>query len=253
MLDYEFVARLPFIKATWLMAPELIPACAVRRGESDMMRYPGIKEDVYTAGFKPDPGFRSQFGLTEHDLVVTLRPPASEAHYHNPESELLLQAVIKKLAADPAVTVIVVPRNGRQANAIRSGWPDLLQSGKMMIPVKAVDGLNLIWHSDLVISGGGTMNREAAALGVPVYSIFRGPIGAIDTHLAQEERLVLLETVEDVHRKLKVQWRKRSLDGVPAAQPALQAVVENILAALDCGTPNPVRSGSRKLVVGSAQ
>lgn len=253
ILDYEFVARLPFIKATWLMAPELIPASAIQRDESDVMRYPGIKEDVYSAGFRPEPDFRNQFGLTEENLVVTLRPPASEAHYHNPASEPLLQAVIEKLAADPAVKIILVPRNNRQSNTIRSSWPNLLQNGKMIIPTRAVDGLNLIWHSDLVVSGGGTMNREAAALGVPVYSIFRGQIGAVDTHLAREGRLVLLETVEDIHVKLNVKRRKRSLEGVPAAQPALQAVVENILAALDDGKPKPVRSSTQKLVIGSAQ
>ena len=253
MLDYEFVARVPFVKATWLMAPTLIPASAIRRNETDVMRYPGIKEDVYTAGFKPDPGFRSQFGLSEEDLIVTLRPPASEAHYHNPASEILLHAVIEVLMAHSAVRVLVVPRNSRQASGIRSSWPDLLQNGKMIIPAKAVDGLNLIWHSDLVISGGGTMNREAAALGVPVYSIFRGQIGAVDAHLSREGRLVLLETVEDVRTKLTIERRKRSSDDIPAAQPALQAVVENILAALNSGKANPVASTAKKLVVGATQ
>jgi predicted glycosyltransferase len=47
--------------------------------------------------------------------------------------------------------------------------------------------LNLIWYSDLVISGGGTMNREAAALGVPVYSIFLGKSGAVDRYLSSTE------------------------------------------------------------------
>ena len=65
-----------------------------------------------------------------------------------------------------------------------------------------VDGLNLVWHSDFVISGGGTMNREAAALGVPVYSIFRGKLGAVDRYLAQHHRLILIESVEDVRAKI---------------------------------------------------
>ena len=72
----------------------------------------------------------------------------------------------------------------------------------MRVPERVVDGLNLIWHSDLVISGGGTMNREAAALGVPVYSVFRGKIGAVDQYLSRHGRLVLLERAEDVRTRI---------------------------------------------------
>jgi predicted glycosyltransferase len=253
MLDYEFVARIPFVKPTWLMAPELIPASAVRRNERELMRYPGIKEDVYTVGFRPDLAFRDELGLKEDDLVVTLRPPASEAHYHNDASEILLQEVIEVLNANPSVKVIVVPRNGRQREVIRRTWRDLVDSGKLMMPVKALDGLNLIWHSDLVISGGGTMNREAAALGVPVYSIFRGQIGAVDKHLAQQGRLILLETVDDVRSKLNVKRREKSLDAGSGAQLALQTVVDNIVSALTFRRAKPASVEADKPVMGTVR
>src|SRR5947199_9405367 len=103
----------------------------------------------------------------------------------------------------------------------------------MRIPEHIVDGLNLIWYSDLVISGGGTMNREAAALGVPVYSIFRGKIGAVDRYLSSTGRLVLIESVEDLHAKIQVIRRNRlampeRVDGI-----TLKSIVEQIVAITD--------------------
>ena len=120
---------------------------------------------------------------------------------------------------------------------MRHSWPDLFASRKMFVPNEVVDGLNLIWHSDLVISGGGTMNREAAALGVPVYSIFRGHIGAVDRYLATAGRLVLLESVQDVRQKILIRQRKRG--GIPdsVVGGALSAIVDNIVKIMDAGCP----------------
>ena len=92
----------------------------------------------------------------------------------------------------------------------RKTWSHLCSSKKIQIPDHVVDGLNLIWYSDLVISGGGTMNREAAALGVPVYSIFRGKIGAVDRYLSENGRLTLIESVDDLRTKIHVTRRDKS-------------------------------------------
>src|SRR5438093_5763560 len=105
--------------------------------------------------------------------------------------------------------MVLLPRSKRQDASMRQLWPELISSGKIRIPEHVVDGLNLIWFSDLVISGGGTMNREAASLGVPVYSIFRGRIGAVDRYLGATGRLVLLESEEDVQTKVRVVRRER--------------------------------------------
>jgi predicted glycosyltransferase len=141
--------------------------------------------------------------------VVTVRPPATEAHYHNPESEGLFDAVMKRAYQTADVRVVLLPRNRAQGERIRVDHPEWFKDGKTVIPGSALDGMNLIWHSDLVVSGGGTMNREAAALGVPVYSIFRGTIGAVDLHLKSEGRLVLLESLNDVQEKLKFTRKPR--------------------------------------------
>ena len=115
--------------------------------------------------------------------------------------------------------MVLLPRNESQGRALRLGHPDWFRNGKTLIPSRAVDGLNLLWHSDLVVSGGGTMNREAAALGVPVYSIFRGKIGAVDRRLEQEGRLVLIRTSAEV--QTKIPFRRREKNGYRSFEPRL--------------------------------
>src|SRR5258706_15207527 len=98
----------------------------------------------------------------------------------------------------------------------------------MRIPEKIVDGLSLIWYSDPVVSGGGTMNREAAALGVPVYSIFRGKSGAVDRHLQKEGKMVLIETSADVQNKVLLQRRDRNAAANGGARSALSDIVREV-------------------------
>jgi hypothetical protein len=93
--------------------------------------------------------------------------------------------------------------------------------------------LNLIWHSDLVVSGGGTMNREAAALGVPAFSIFRGPLAAVDRHLEAQGRLVLLSSVAEVLQRLDPRPRPRTAWVPPASRPACAQIVATIADILD--------------------
>ena len=93
-----------------------------------------------------------------------------------------------RLTGTRGAKAVLLPRNKSQEAEIRTQWPQWFESSRVVIPREAVDGLNLLWHSDLVVSGGGTMNREAAALAVPVYSIFRGKTGAVDRRLASEGR-----------------------------------------------------------------
>jgi len=94
----------------------------------------------------------------------------------------------------------------------------------------------------LVISGGGTMNREAAALGVPVYSVFRGKIGAVDNYLARRGRLVLLETVEDVHTKIVIARRKRPAGPEKQSESILNDIVAHITSVMDPKQP-PIDRG----------
>jgi predicted glycosyltransferase len=233
ILDYEFAKHLVFFRPAWVIAPEVIPSSAIHYDKRRVLRYPGIKEDVYVPGFKPDPSIKAQLGLNGDSVVVTVRPPASEAHYHNPQSDELFDAAIEFLGRAPNTKIVLLPRNGRQETSVRRAWPNLFSTRKIIIPEHAIDGLNLMWHSDLVISGGGTMNREAAALGVPVYSIFRGRIGAVDRYLADTGRLVLLQSPEDVRTKLILDRRPQPLKPRQANSDTLRAIVDDIAEVVE--------------------
>ena len=234
IVDYEFAKIWMFVRPDWVMTPAMIPNEAINLESNCILKYPGIKEDVYVPSFQPDDRIRKELGISDREVLVTMRPPATEAHYHNPHSDALFQATVSYLAQMSATRMVVLPRTEKQAQKIRIEWAELCKSRKLIIPDQVVDGLNLIWNSDLVISGGGTMNREAAALGVPVYSIFRGKIGAVDRFLAESGRMVLLESEGDLAKKLHVCQRRRGAYGAQE-QTTLDAVVRQIAALADFG------------------
>ncbi len=229
LTDYEFVAKVPTIRPTWMMVPSVIPDANLSLHGGRVMKYPGLKEDVYLSRFRPDSSLRRRLGITQEDVLVVVRPPATEAHYHNPESEALLTAALERIVNTPGTRGLLLPRNKRQETELRSAWSVSLADGLLHIPENVEDGLNLVWNSDLVISGGGTMNREAAAMGVPVYSIFRGKIGAVDRYLADQGRMVLLETEEDVRTKVRLEHRPRLANDTQNNVPALETIVQNIV------------------------
>jgi predicted glycosyltransferase len=238
MFDYEHAKWASFSRKAWAMIPEVLPEQGIAgRGirKDRILKYPGIKEDVYAPFFKPDSAIKTQLGLRDNDIIVTLRPPATEAHYHNRESEILLEAVFNVVRQQSNTRVVLLPRTEGQERELRKSWAGLFAERKVIVPVHVVDGMDLIWFSDLVISGGGTMNREAAALGVPVYSIFRGKIGAVDQYLADSGRLRLLKTVEDVHNCIAFEKRPQHTNASHSSQSyaTLNVVVDNIVRVLE--------------------
>ncbi len=214
MTDYEHVfLGVANRLATRLFFPSAIPArVLLDRGvpRSKIFAYPGLKEDAYVHRFRPDSAGFGRLKIPQESVIVTLRAPSFSAHYRNPESETLFYRVAEALLKHRGVTVLFLPRSIEEASDLRqrvSGLP-----GRLIVPDRAVDGLNWIWHSDLVVGGGGTMNREAAALGVPVYSIFRGQSGAVDRHLNRVGRLVFIENESEIGR-IRIEKRIRRAAG----------------------------------------
>jgi uncharacterized protein len=196
--------------------------------DDHIRKYTGIKENIYSWKFRPDPALIQELGITSSDLIITVRPPATEAHYHNPQSEKLFERFMDRACQNPDTRVVLLPRNWKQGQFIRSHWPDWFKNDVTIIPPGAVDGLNLLWHSDLVVSGGGTMNREAAALGVPVYSIFRGKIGAVDRYLREQRRLVLVDSNECVDQDILLVKRERRAVSEVTSKRTLDDIVNTI-------------------------
>jgi predicted glycosyltransferase len=200
LMDYEYqpANHLAFRLTSRIIVPASFPAKRLRRyGASvgKVRRYHGTKEDVYLADFQPDPAFASQLyelGVHPDNVLVLTRPPARNALYHRFENKLFDEALSQFLAREN-VQVILLPRNDTQRAMYGS-----MASDRLIIPLKPVDGANLIAASDLVISAGGTINREAAALGVPVASIYAGTWAAVDEELVREGRLKRIATSTDL-------------------------------------------------------
>ena len=237
IMDYEHAQTPLLLRPRWEIVPEVMMQARLHCKSRERVRaYNGIKEDVYAPQFKPDPGLAKELGLNSKDIIITVRPPANEAHYHNPESEAFFNEFMNRVHATHGVKAVLLPRNKSQETQIRARNPEWFKSGKVVIPARAVDGLNLLWHSDLVVSGGGTMNREAAALGIPVYSIFRGKIGAVDRQLAKEGRLLMIEKLSDIHQKIKLERRAHDQIKQIAKRNALDEILHHLQEILkkDC-------------------
>jgi predicted glycosyltransferase len=206
LMDYEHqpANHLAFRLASRIIVPRAFPEAALSRfgaSATKVRRYDGIKEDVYLADFQSAPEFEGQLrelGINVSDVLVTVRPPASEALYHRFENELFDQ-LLDRLSATPSTKIVLLPRNDGQRKTYSAR-----ASSQLILPPGPIAGGNLIASSDLVVSGGGTMNREAAALGIPAASIYSGEWAAIDEELVKEGRLRRISTPEDV-RDLPIQ------------------------------------------------
>jgi predicted glycosyltransferase len=193
--------------------------------------------------FRPDPGLPKALGINPEDVVVTLRPPATYAHYHNRQSEELMAAAIRFVLRKPEVSLIFLPRTLTQKEEAVELSREY--DGRIIVPPMVLDGLNVVWNSDLVISGGGTMNREAAALGVPVYSIFRGPICSVDRYLESEGRLVFITSTKDLD-KIPLEKRKRTLPRSDRSFSLARFLAQKIIAtAQEPSSPHPRPWGSK--------
>jgi uncharacterized protein len=210
MSDYEHGKEVPFMPPAWEIVPQIIPSSSLHAPNERIRKYSGLKENVYLSEFIADSGAIKDLGIDETNIIITIRPPATEAHYHNKESEQLFQNIMEMLYTHNHIQIVLLPRNHNQELQLRQGYPDWFASQNIIVPPKAINGLNIIFHSDLVIGGGGTMNREAVALNVPVYSIFRGTIGALDRHLSKSGKLIMIENVNDIQTKIKIKKRARS-------------------------------------------
>ncbi|MGB9178176.1 MAG: DUF354 domain-containing protein [Pyrinomonadaceae bacterium] len=200
LMDYEHqpANHLAFRLASRVIVPQAFPEDALRRfgaRASKVRRYNGTKEDVYLADFAMDEKFENELralGVNENDVLVVVRPPAREALYHRFENELFDQ-LLDRLSGQRDVKVILLARTHAQREIYKER-----ESANFRLPRTALDGANLIAAADMVISAGGTMNREAAALGVPAATIYAGRWAAIDEQLLREGRLRRINTLEDL-------------------------------------------------------
>ena len=181
--------------ASRVVVPEVIPQDRLDRigaRSSKVLRYPGLKEEYYLHEFSPDPAVIEELGLDRGRILVVARTPPDVSLYHRRRSPLFAD-VLDRIGADPDVQAVVLPRTADQREGIRAR-----RLPSVVVPEHAIDARSLVALADVVVSAGGTMNREAVALGVPVYTTFAGRLGAVDELLVREGRLRVLDAVEDL-------------------------------------------------------
>ena len=197
MFDYEWARlqhELNCRLATRVLVPDAIPAERIApygARPPKLVRYPGLKEEYYLADFEPDPSVLDELGLDREPVTAVVRTAPSYALYLGGSENELLPRVLRRLL-DEGAQVVVLARTDEQRHALRELDPELV------IPGRAVDGRSLAALADLVVSAGGTMIREAAVLGTPVWSIFEGRLGAVDEQLVAEGRVRLLRDPQEL-------------------------------------------------------
>jgi predicted glycosyltransferase len=226
MYDYEWVDPTVFnIFCRSILLPAVIgPDRAAEAGISKrrMQFFDGYKEELYLSGWAPDPSVQEILGPGDGMIRILVRPPSVTAHYHVAESQEIYRELLDLLCARSDVQIVLIPREDPDIPVPRPGGAAIL------VPGRAVDGPSLIWEMDLVAGGGGTMTREAAVLGVPAVSFFRGRQGRVDERLASEGRLALLEP--GGARLLRI-GRRRSEPSAPERGRLVSEVCDRILAA----------------------
>jgi uncharacterized protein len=190
--DYEFATlqhHLGDRAATKVVVPEAIPTERMARfgvRPPKLLKYPGLKEEYYLYDFEPDESVLSELKIDSGRTLVIVRTPPDVSLYHRRSNPLFPQ-VLAHIGSQEGVHAVVVPRSPEQRDYVRG-----LALPSVIVPERAVDAQSLIALSDLVVSAGGTMNREAAALGVPVYTTYGGRLGGVDELLIREGRLLPL-------------------------------------------------------------
>jgi predicted glycosyltransferase len=226
MQDYEFAGlqrQVAFRLARRVLAPDSIPVERLRRigaSEGKLFRFPGLKEEYYLAGFEPDPAVLDELGLDREKVLLVLRPPPETSAYHARND--VYGETIRRLAGDEAVQAVVIPRTDGQGAEARA-----LGAANLIVPERAIDAQSLIAFADLVVSAGGTMNREAVALGTPVYTTFAGRVGGVDEQLIAEGRLRVLESPADLP------LRKRAAPAAVARPRDPAPLVDAVLGAVE--------------------
>ena len=141
--------------------------------------YDGYKEDIYIASFTADESFTQSLPFEEY---IVLRPEALDAAYVSAEQSLVPSLLDR--AVDANLNVVYLPRGRGDAE-----YADPYPTDRVHTPRTAVDGLQLAWHSSGVLTGSGTMAREAACMGKTAVSFFPNQLLSVDSELQRDGRL----------------------------------------------------------------
>lgn len=202
-MDFEHqpANHVAFRAAGMILVPEAVPLEPLRRQgatEEKLVRYAGLKEELYLGDFEPDRSILSSLGIERdgpdgtHGPIAVARSAPAGAAYHRHENPIFLEA-LRTLDSQPHVRTVVLARHPGQRAAVRR-----LGLERTVVPDQAIDSRSLLVKADVFVGAGGTMTREAALLGVPTYSLFDGERPAVDAWLERRGDLAMLDSPDQL-------------------------------------------------------
>lgn len=193
--DYEFSFQGFNYFIDYLLTPFPIEKKRWGTHSKKVVLYPGLKEELYL--WNEENYKQEQFDFLSEDLVnVLFRPEGRMTHYSSVKSEILQNKLIEIFSIKPNVKIILIARDKEQESILVKKFKE--KNIKFFIPEQILNGPSLINNCDLLIGGGGTMNREAAVLGIPAYSFFGGKVGDVDLFLVNQNKLKIINSEEDI-------------------------------------------------------
>jgi predicted glycosyltransferase len=229
IIDYEYVNLFVYrLSGSHILHPDVIDGAVLERQgipRKRLLPFDGLKEDIAFADVDLFAVAPHEFGDSDGSTPrVLFRPPAEESHYYRSEAREFAIRLLRFLAAEGA-RVVFSPRYSRQVAYL----DEVPRWRKEPIVLREpVPFVALLKGVDAVVSAGGTMLREAAYLGVPAYSIFRGNTGGVDRYLTSIDRLSLLEAPEDFSR-IELE-RRRTISPLRNKPRAADEVIRMIIA-----------------------
>jgi hypothetical protein len=224
-MDFEHqpANHLAFRLATTVLVPDLLPLRAIRRQgatPAKVVRYPGLKEELYIGDFNPDPEILRKVGIDRRPQIVAVaRTPPTRAVYHS-ASNPLFEGAIRTLCSHDGVVLVVLTRHPEQIAAI-----ERMELRNCIVPRAAIDSRSLVYAADVMVGAGGTMTREAALMGIPTWTLFAGETPAVDTWLEGRGLLRRLTAAEQLRDLTPRQVAPRT----PAELHARGIVIEDVL------------------------
>ncbi len=212
MFDYEYTEHFIFNRfADYLLCPNFIPDYVLKRADYNLnkiIKYSGFKEELYLQKFIPEKNFREKLGVQDDSIFIVIRPPSLVGNYHDQRSEKILIELLNKIKNVEPIEAVVVSRTQEDKNLVSD---IITNSNNIKFLKQPVNGLQLVYAADMVISGGGTMNRESALIGTKTFSIFTGKKPYLDNYLQDIGRLQFIENIEQLNNIEFKKYNKKEI------------------------------------------
>jgi predicted glycosyltransferase len=205
-LDYEFIKACPIIKPNIIFLPNILSSDKISSFGTKNFSYPGRKEDIYLHNFLPDPNIITKLNIDTSRIIIFIKLQSYKKIY---KSKQLFEALIKMITENESSKTIILLCDKIEKKKILRNFENELNCEQFFIHTEIIDELSLLWYSDIVISDSRSLNREAVSMGIPVYNIFCNRLEDVDSQLVKNNRLILIENMEDIRNKITIKKKQK--------------------------------------------